>query len=128
MNQSTFVRDIIILGVLLAALYLLSQYANVNVTAGLFNGIDNEYNLYNNCAGAVVVREDRREILRIASGETTRFAPSAVSEFWYENAQGEWGELELMINGSIKITGQTLPGRSDIFGRNPELVACPVPN
>ena len=125
MEKSTIGRDLILLLLLLGAFYLLNQFLGLGFSLNSFSSLNNTHTLMNNCAGIVILRNANGEQVRIASGETKTYQPWTSAEMWYQNSGGELVEVSIKINDQWLLTGQGLPSNSDIFGRNPQIVACP---
>ena len=119
-------RDITILIILLVLLYGVSQISGVNVTRGLENSFANQYTLHNQCAGEIVIVNNGDDGVRIAPGASETYNPLATAVMQLQFDDGETGWFPLKIEGSdLEVSGEQIPAESDIFGRNPTLIACP---
>ena len=119
-------RDIVILLILLALLYAVNQFSQIDVTSGLENSFANQYRLTNQCEGDIVIFNNNNELIRIESGESANYNPLATAQMQQQFEDGEMGWFPLTIEGKdIQISGNEIPAESDIFGRNPHLITCP---
>ncbi len=124
-SNSTMQRDFTILLVLLGVLYMVSQLTSIDVTSGIENSFANTYTLVNQCDGDIVITNADEEVARIAAGETGEYNPPATAVMRLLFEDGEAGWLPLQIENDIELRGREIPAESDIFGRNPEIIACP---
>lgn len=125
-QRSTLQRDIVILAVLIALLYGLTQLTNLDVVGNLQQTFGDGYTITNNCALPLVVATETRDVAQVASNETATFQPPSGGEIYLAVGGGDRTRFTLyLVSADITLMGQSFPARSDFYGTDAELVACP---
>ncbi len=123
---STLQRDFVVLAVLVALLYGLTQLTNLDVVGNLQQTFGSGYTLTNHCAFPVVIETETREVARAESAETITFQPPANGEIYLAVGSSDRSRFTIYLPAAdIELTGLAFPARSDFYGTDAELIACP---
>lgn len=125
-ERSSLGRDVVVLAVLALLLYGLTQFTSLDVVGNLQQTFGSGYTVTNNCAFPLVVATDIREVARAESAETITFQPPANGEIFLEVGGSERTRFTLSLPAlAIELTGKSFPSRSDFYGTDATLIACP---